>query len=318
MVSRPASHAVGHTTHDTKESSFFIVSVMNKAKIPWRKILYEKQPYADNHIDHTKFLDQLNTSTADQQPVSHVQLMINASAIAQQLTVVATFFTIYLLIVARPERISMRQLLLVDFVSLIIGTFVNTFLDDSDRKSTVLESIRLIFIFAVCLRVSAPVLQTLTSSFSDDTIHALALMLAAAHLIFYDYSFIHREESTYVSSALSLNAAMLTAVLLASRLQDIEMVVAFVLLAVICFSLFPTTARLVKRFSISYHLVLTILQWLLAGSLLANLDLTLFALYEFIVIFLWLVCPLWLKHMHAFKKSLKGPWDEATLNHIDQ
>lgn len=43
--------------------------------------------------------------------------------------------------------------------------------------------------FVVIFRIMAPVLRTLTVSYSDDTIYALAVMLSFVHLAFHDYSY---------------------------------------------------------------------------------------------------------------------------------
>ena len=42
-------------------------------------------------------------------------------------------------------------------------------------------------IFFVALLAVSPVLQTLTQSFSDDTMWALTMLFSAVHIIFYDY-----------------------------------------------------------------------------------------------------------------------------------
>ena len=255
-------------------------------KRPWRKILYERQPYPDNYIDSKKFLDELNMGS-EQHVVSYLQLVISTSFLVQQLTIMTTFLGLYLYVVSKPQKLTMNQLYLIDFGAICTGLFINRILDDErEIRSFTVESVRLVFIFCVCLRVSAPILQTLTSSFSEDTIHALALILAATHLVFYDYTYMYKDDQESFSGTLSLNAAMFTAVLLASRLQDVHTVVAFVLLAVICFSLYPSTARLVNKRSLWFHLLLTILQWVATGVLLAKLDSALY-IYEIATIFLF-------------------------------
>jgi phosphatidylinositol N-acetylglucosaminyltransferase subunit C len=173
------------------------------------------------------------------------------------------------------------------------------------------ESLHSILLFGICLRIAAPVLATLTSSFSDDTIHALAIGFCGLHLIFHDYS-LSCHESDYFP--ISLNAAMFTAVLLASRLDEIQMVFGFVLFAVICFSLFPLTARKVRHQSAYLHVLVTLVEWCLATLTLWRLDITLFAIYEGFIVLLLLICPLWMAHMQThYKRPLRGPWDIAKL-----
>jgi phosphatidylinositol glycan class C protein len=160
--------------------------------------------------------------------------------------------------------------------------------------------------------VAAPALQTLTSSFSEDTVHALTIAFSVLHLVSYDYKTLE-DSSDASTGTLSLNASMFTAVLLASRLNNIEMVFAFMLLAVILFSFLPSISRAILQRSVGLHLVFTLFVSLFACALLYYLDFTLFIIYELWVIFISTVCPLWLMKMQIFKKALKGPWDIATL-----
>jgi phosphatidylinositol glycan class C protein len=106
---------------------------------------------------------------------------------------------------------------------------------------------------------------------------------------------------------------MFTAVLLASRLKDISTVVSFVLLAVICFALFPEVAKLIRRRSTALHLVLTVVQYVIASMLLIRFDWTLFIVYQLLIVIVWLICPIWLWQMQRFKRSLRGPWEEAKV-----
>ncbi len=112
---------------------------------------------------------------------------------------------------------------------------------------------------------------------------------------------------------------MFTAVLLASRLHKIELVTAFVSLALISFSFLPRTLRLIKQISLRLHLVVTILMWFTAASLLYHLEKTLHIIYEILIAFVWIVCPLWLSLLSKqSKKKLRGPWDIAELPNCDE
>ena len=278
----------------------------------WRKVLYERQPYPDNFVDPIRFLDQLETSTDPSPFQGYIGMVLSTSVLVQQLTVVVIFLTIYKCIVT--SSVTLFWVGLFDAILIVMGVSFRRWLsfaqneEKKKNRESILQSLHYFFLFGAFLRISAPVLQTLTSSFSKDTIHALAITFSVLHLTFHDYAFINFE-SVHKLGTLSLNAAMFTAVLLASQLDNIEMVVAFVLLAVICFSFFPEIARLIKSRSLTLHLVITGSQWALASSLLFFVDKTHFIVYEFIVLFVWLVCPMWLLKMQRYKKGLRGPWD---------
>lgn len=280
---------------------------MNKKQ--WRKVLYEKQPYPDNYVDPSRFLEELDTKSASISQLSYRSMLLGSSIIVQQLTVVTIFLTFYQLIMMRT--VTIRGVVLFDVIFLIVGYTFQIVLSEVQQEFNIFQSLKGGLLFGVFLRIAAPVLQTLTSSFSDDTIHALAIVFSALHLVFHDYAFINCDSDNF-SGTISLNAAMFTAVLLASRLHEIEMVFIFILLAVVCFSLFPQTARIVKRRSSALHLLITWLQWIFASFLLWYLDKTLFAIYQLFVAFL-ILGPLWLIRMQVYKKALKGPWD---INHI--
>ena len=213
---------------------------------------------------------------------------------------------------------SLDWLVTFDVVLLTVGHIFHRALDTSvTLQPSLSESLRGVFLFGVCLRVAVPVVQTLTSSFSGNTIHALAIALSTIHLVFYDYSFVHDGDVEQFTGTVSLNASMFTAVILASRLDDVETVFSFMLLAVICFSFYPIIARLIYQRSLALHLVVTLLQCILAGSLLFYLDFTLFAIFSSLVMFVWVVCPLFFKHMQqSYKKSFKGykDWDIVDIN----
>lgn len=279
------------------------------SKKQWKRILYENQLFPDNFIDHQRFLDQLDVSTNDQY-VTDLSVLHSASVIAQQLSVVAVFLAIYKYIIVHDT--ALYHLVSFDCVMLLVGYIFNRALDTSMlSQPTFPQFFRDICLFGVCLRVAAPALQTLTSSFSSNTIHALAIVISSVHLVFYDYSYIHDSEVDVFTGTISLNASMFTAVLLASRLKNMEMVFSFMLLAVICFSFYPSVARLMYQRSLALHLAVTLSQWALASSLLFSLDFALFAVFQFLIIFVWIVCPLWLQQMQRYKKSFRGPWDIA-------
>jgi phosphatidylinositol glycan class C protein len=283
----------------------------------WKKVLYEKLPYPDNYIDSTKFLDQLDIERSLKDH-TYKELFLSTSVIAQQVTVVSIFLSIYKYIVlANGSTKVLFNIGVIDLILLIIGYLIDRILSIEDnnkitKKMNIIELLKSSLLFIICLRIVAPILQTLTSSFSDDTINALAITFATLHLVFYDYGFVIGEYESF-SGTISLNAAVFTAVLLASRLSNIQTVVVFVLLAIICFSLFPMIARIIKRCSMSLHLILTFTLMTISSLLLWFLDKTLFTVYEIIILFLWIICPLWFMQHLQFKNGYKGPWDIAPL-----
>lgn len=277
----------------------------------WQRILYEKQPYKDNHVDKEQFLSGLNLSVnqGSTDPAYHRSVYHSASVVAQQFSVVAAYLTVYRYISMSSTPV-LLNLAMLDTGLLVCGWLVDTLFNDD--KGSLGQSIHTTLLFVGCLRIIAPVLKNLTHSFSGDTIEALAIAFAALHLVSHDYAFINNEVRSY-SGTLSLNAAMFTAIILASRLEDIDLVVLFILLAIICFSWFPAAARIVKKRSVQLHIAFLCCQWCFTSTLIYFLDTTLFAMYQLGTFLLVLVGPYCYIKMQTYKRSLSGPWDIAEL-----
>jgi phosphatidylinositol glycan class C protein len=148
-------------------------------------------------------------------------------------------------------------------------------------------------------------------------------------------------EAAQFHGAFSLNAALFATVLLASRLESNEMVFAFVFLAIETFAFFPLARHLVRRSSVVLHLVVTLL--LVAGTVGALVttstststsgaaavggnggeegegeseggnERTLLVVYLMTVVFVMVVCPVWLQHIYKYKNTIRGPWDVAEI-----
>jgi phosphatidylinositol N-acetylglucosaminyltransferase subunit C len=312
---------------------------------PWKKVLYERQPYPDNYVDNEKFLSELDMNSTSP-PLTFYGIFLNTAVIVQQITAVTIFVSIHKFIVKDESYVSLLFL----FDGLILCT---VYIVSILFHETILLSFKSLILFLICLRIIAPILQTLTSSYSDDTIHALVIIFSTLHLVSHDYAYVNntkdifagRQQREWVwegqkivdsfqcfvsdlsvclslslsSGNLSLNAAMFTAVLLASRLQKIELVTAFISLAIISFSFLPRTLKLIKRQSLRLHLLVTVLMWGTASILLSHLDRTLHVIYQISIGFVWIVCPLWLSLLsQTNKKRLRGPWDIADLPDCDE
>eukprot|EP00904_Undaria_pinnatifida_P005674 jgi/Undpi1/2236/HiC_scaffold_12.g05622.m1 len=176
--------------------------------------------------------------------------------------------------------------------------------------SAVSSTLASFFLFLAILRIMAPVLRTLTVSYSDDTIYALAVTLSFLHLAFHDYSYANTASGLF-QGTLSLNAAIFAAVLLASRLESNEKVFGLVLFALELFAFFPLARREVKKHSLLLHASVTSAMVLPTGLLLFLRHPTLFTAYVATVILVTVACPLWLLRVQQYKLRIEGPWDIA-------
>lgn len=243
----------------------------------------------------------------------YFQAFTLASLIAQQFTSLTFFFSYYRCLIRKTR--SFQDLAILDssliFIILLVAYCLNDLPNahnQQQQQTFFLDKIKVGIIFTFCLRLAAPILQTLTISFSEDTIYALAITFSALHLAFHDYAYVNSSVD-YFSGTTSLNAAIFTAILLASRFQEHNMVMGLILLAVIVFGLFPVLARLVKAYSIVLHWILVFCQWIVTSYMLYSLDWTLFVVFEVLQVVLMIITPVLYMKMQVWKRAYHGPWD---------
>jgi phosphatidylinositol glycan class C protein len=336
-------------------------------RTPWRRILYEKQPYyKDNYYDPLTFFNQLRIVKPALSITksysfyhsygiwfrSYSQLVFHSTVIVLQFSAISFFLCIYKYLLRK--YISFIHLASLNLLLIIAGIGLFYYYETPWKKDkfSLFSFLKTFLLFIICLKMTSPIIKTLTSSISDDTIEALTIFLAVIHLVFHDYQRINEEkpsssvnkdsystvasrsissgispslllnpkdqmslsvdeedDKTYSSSVLSLSTAIFTAILLASRLDDNNTVVAYIILAVIAFSLFPLMLSLIKQHSFQLFVSFAIVLWIALSHLIFFLDKTLFIAYEVLVILLWFVGPLLYLQMISYKKAYDGPWN---------
>jgi phosphatidylinositol glycan class C protein len=116
-----------------------------------------------------------------------------------------------------------------------------------------------------------------------------------------------------VNGAISLNAAIFSAVLLASRLPSALHVFVFVALAIQLFALFPILRDFLRVRSERAHLSLTGALFFSSLGLLMASSTLLALVYFFGVLFVTFVAPWWLLSVQHYKNEITGPWDIASV-----
>ena len=345
------------------KSDLLIMSDNIKDTRAWRKILYENQPYSDNHLDNKRFLDGLHYNYKPQTK-PFLLYFINSTMIIQQFTIVVMFFIIYKLLLM--NKLSSIGFFIFNIISALLGILINYYIEDKAKYQKynniyeyITPRIRSLFIFIVCLRTSAPILKILTSSFSDDTVYAIVLTLATAHLVFFDYSFYSISSADNISTInltsssstissillinnsnnnnnsntstntantsnsnmsfsggiLSINASLFASIVLISRLQDMSAIIAFCILSILFFFMLPRLVQAIKRKSIYLHILFTIIKYCIVSYFLMELiSLTLFVVYQVIIILLLFFSTVWLRVMEGRRRPvLDELWEEAKV-----
>lgn len=188
-------------------------------------------------------------------------------------------------------------------------------------------------------------MRTLTRTTSEDSVIALTILLLFIHLFFHDYGYLSTS-TTKLTGAVSLSAAMIAAVLVASRLHDdheavrgfgvdvlqilavghttcllnLQLALSFIsqclfclqfahiLLALELFLLSPFVRRSIRGASQAAHIAVTFFMLAVSISLAASLSQVAAVLVLTSALLLSFVCPVFLTRLNRFKAKIGGPW----------
>ncbi|KAI0936332.1 hypothetical protein AcV5_004499 [Taiwanofungus camphoratus] len=280
----------------------------------WERLLWKSKLYPDNYVPQS-FLSSLSRNS-NFKAYTYWYLVIASCAISQHLATIFTFLAIFVHL--NERRLDPRILVWASVGGFVVGFLVWELLDcqstisrnvNSNRAKTVKSSI-LVFLALMSL---SPVLRTLTAATSSDSIWALSASLFTLNALLADYTALkhgghHRER---LSSVLSMNAAISSSVVLASRLSDDLSVFAVMLFSVQLFALFPMLRR---RLQNSYIILRIFLTLVLCGSslfLTASLSRTATCLFLASFAFVTFIAPGILVWAQRFKNEIRGTWDPA-------
>ena len=270
-----------------------------------RRKLFETSEFPDNHVDKSTFMMNL-VKNKNVRRYKYWTVVRHAVPVVQQITAVTIFlaFTMY----AMQGQISERFLGFVDIAIACVGGFAANIPQLSSKLK--LESATTIYLLAGTLVVLAPVMRTLTESYSDDTVTFLVMLLCSLHLIFHEY------RSTPIFSGggmFSLNAGMFASILLASGLSSDVFVFEILGLSTLLLVCFPLVRQFLIRESEKQNFVLAAVMVSLAFLLLLPLSTTVAVVYICGVCFIGFVAPFGLISIQGHKYKINGPWDIAEL-----
>lgn len=289
-----------------------------RGNIKWSRKLYLKQPlFPDNHVDEETFLVQLQRNV--NVPVYTLPELIKASSgIVQQLAVIASFIAAFVLVL--EGRLGVDSLIMVANGSTVLayGTWVvyvrneikGSAHESKDREDYLRkrgrETIMHGLIFTLLLMLFSPILKTLTEDTSSDTIWAISSLLFLLCWMARDYSRKDLPSGDLLkqyTSPFSLNCAMLASITLASRLPTVTHVFGFLSLAVNLFAFFPILSRMIRKFAgDSGDAILSIVSVAFSFSLWFTVFPPVAFIFGFAVIFIYLICPIWLICLQKYKK----------------
>lgn len=274
-------------------------------------MLWERQPFPDNYIHPHSFLSSLRRNP-NFKPYTYWPLVLLCCAITQHLATIFTFLAVF---VRLKERwLDARVLLWVSIASFFGGYALYEILSCSNpvrgafTRSNTIKSSLLVFLALMGL---SPVLRTLTAATSSDSIWALSACLFLLNALLADYSSMKPVPQERLTSVLSMNAAISSSVVLASRLPDDLAVFALVLFAVQLFALFPILRHRLQVTPQVAQILFTLTLCILSFALTVPLSVSVAYIYAGISITVTFVAPGVLVWAQKYKNEIRGPWDVA-------
>jgi len=178
------------------------------------------------------------------------------------------------------------------------------------NRSKTLKSSILVFLALMAL---SPVLKTLSAATSSDSIWALSACLFMLNALLADYSpaKLGSQVRERLTSVLSMNAAISSSVVLASRLSDDLAVFALILFSVQAFALFPMLRQRLQVTPTILQALLTLSFSMLSLYLTASLSVPVSYIYAATLLFVTFIAPGVLMWAQKYKNEIRGPWDVA-------
>lgn len=276
--------------------------------VPWRKVLWEPQPFPDNYVDQ-RFLEELRRNEGLHQ--YHYWTVVKESGIVgQQLSCVAIFITLWLYM--EQGSLAPQTLLSTSLLIALLGYGLHQLLSTKEEPDcnprTYLADLQSATIFLSFTFGFSPVLKTLTESVSTDTVYAMSAMMLLAHLMSFPYT------QPSPPGSLSLNAALFASVCLASRLPGALHTFAMLSCALLVFALWPCLLQKMRERT-PHHFSAVCLGVCLGGVAgLGSQSPFGAVLLTMALSSVTLACPLLLVRLQRQKDNISGPWDEAEIH----
>uniref|UniRef100_A0A3P8XN19 Phosphatidylinositol glycan anchor biosynthesis, class C n=1 Tax=Esox lucius TaxID=8010 RepID=A0A3P8XN19_ESOLU len=289
--------------------------------VPWRKVLWERQPFPDNYVDH-RFLEELRRNEGLRQ-YRYWAVVREAGLVAQQISCVALFLTLWLYM--EQGLLSPSTLLWSGLLCALLGYGFYQALgpqgDSDSQQRTRWSDLQSASIFLSFTFGFSPVLRTLTESVSTDTVYAMTALMLLAHLVSFPYA------QPSPPGSLSLNAALFASVCLASRLpgdhrasrglnsSSPSSLHTFTMLcwALLVFALWPCLRQRLRECAPQGFGCVCLLMGLSGVGGLGSIWPGGAVLLAAVLGAVTLLCPLLLIRLQSDKDNIHGPWDEAEI-----
>ncbi|KAH9849770.1 phosphatidylinositol N-acetylglucosaminyltransferase [Lenzites betulinus] len=280
----------------------------------WERVLWKKKPYPDNYVPRS-FLSSLSRNP-NFTPYTYGHLVVLSCPISQHLASIFVFLAVFMRL--RQKLLDPRALVWISAGVFMTGYVTWEILncaraDSTARNINRAKTLKASILVFLALMSLSPVLKTLTAATSSDSIWALSASLFVLNALLADYTALRPRSNRRerLTSVLSMNAAISSSVVLASRLSDDISVFGLILFSVQTFALFPMLRRRIQDTARPLQIVVTALLSGLSLALTYPLSATATYLYAFSFIFVTFVAPAMLVWAQRYKNEIRGTWDPA-------
>ncbi|KAI0078891.1 phosphatidylinositol N-acetylglucosaminyltransferase [Panus rudis PR-1116 ss-1] len=280
----------------------------------WERVLWKRKSYPDNFVP-SSFLASLSRN-ANFRPYTYWRLVTATTSVVQHVAVIFIFLAVFVRL--RENDLDPRRLVWLSIGGFVLGYTSWELLafsgsQEKSRYNSRAKAVKSAILVFLALLSLSPVLRTLTAATSSDSIWALSACLFIVNVLLADYSTVdvHKQSRERLTSVMSMNAAISSSVVLASRLPDDLSVFALTLFAIQSFSLFPILRRHLQGGPNLVGAMLTLCLTSLSLKLTAPLSTTVTYLYGTIYVFIMFVAPGLLMWAQRYKNELRGTWDVA-------
>ncbi|EAN88240.1 putative phosphatidylinositol N-acetylglucosaminyltransferase subunit C [Trypanosoma cruzi] len=311
-------------THTATSSDEFFAGVSvhwasstGSAARGWRKVLYERQPFEDNYVDPEQFMRDLRQNV-NLKTYEYGKVVMDTFVVVQQLSFVALFLFAFAKMYSEEGNAYALAWINTTLFALSFVFYVEMqrqqAMEQGETPTPLLQHVvklgRQVLPLVAVIILLSPALQTLTATYSNDTIVALSTFAMCIHLLLTDYSYLNCYTERYQKYT-AVSAATFGTILVASRIKNFFCSGSLITFGILCFALSPIPRHHLKRTSATAHVGLTFaLCGLAAGCL---MQAAIFAvLYCLLVVAVSLFIPWCFVTLHgSMKKQINGPWDEA-------
>ena len=301
----------------------------------WKRTLYERQPFEDNYVDPVRFLQEVKKN-ANICTYCYSDVVVDTFVVIQQLSIVVVFANMFVAIMR--NQVALGSIVVVDLVAGggAIAFFAAVSFQRRDGASAPIsepkrqrvlpgdvlpanpaggaevlwDTLRQCGVITAAILLLSPIYQTLTVSYTDDTIWALTMTSLSIHVMMADYNYLNGYAST-VKQGISINAAIFASILLASRIPSAAFASALIGFGTICFILSPPIRHYLKVRSLIGHVGITFLMCGVALGCLTDVPLLAAAFLMALLLTSCIVPWFFVSMQHRFKFQINGPWDEA-------